>query len=916
MRQPIVRFGLSLGLPLAVLLLQVGLFAQDRLRSMPGYAHYSKMVTQLSGAVQSGSVTVTWSADGKTFDYVKTGKRYRYDIGSRQSSEAGDAPEPAGRGGRGGRGGAGAPERGRQYSFADSPDRTLRAQYNESTRNLHLIDLATKVDTPITTDGSRDKRIKNGTASWVYGEELGQTTAMWWSPDGRKLAFYRFDESGVPDYFLQLDQTKIQSAMDTEAYPKAGAPNPVVDLLVYDVATRKAVKVDLRSGKPFDNSVIGHYAYRVAWSPDGKELLFNRTNRRQNILELVAANPDTGAIRVIIREDWSTGWIENTPLMAFLKDGRRFIWESERNGWKNLYLYDLNGTLLHPLTTHTSFEIASLIKVDEQAGVVFYTARDGDNHLKQQLHRVGLDGKGDVRLTDPKYHHTIGSCMTTTTGRGGGAAGANCGISPDGAHFVDVYQAHNIPPASRLVDARSGKVIADVAASDTTRYQELGLRKAELFTFKSADGQTLLHGLIQFPSNFDPTRKYPVLVPVYGGPEAGGSTARETFVTPNAQAEYGFLIVNLDSRAAPGRGKRTLDEIYLKLGQAEIDDMAAGVRSLASRPVRRPHPGWHLRYVVRRLRVSDVDPPSSGPLRGRFGIISRHLVAALRLDLHRALHVDSPGEQGGVRRGQRDDLREPAQGPADALLRHRRQQRPSVEHDAAHRRAAVGGEELRRPGWSRPRAQRDQFGADDGVLHRTSRDEARDGVDLLVLTAHVRRFASGCGVSDPRLVRIFEQLRASRFADLAGARVSASIPVSERLLNELVVSAIPPSVPVRDVTIQPRRGDRFSVRARLARVDFLPPITITVAIERQPELPDSPLVLRLTSFPGLITMIGAAFPIASKLPPGIRMDKDRVLVDLKTLAESQGYADLLTLVEKVRLTTDEGKLIVALEART
>jgi hypothetical protein len=171
-------------------------------------------------------------------------------------------------------------------------------------------------------------------------------------------------------------------------------------------------------------------------------------------------------------------------------------------------------------------------------------------------------------------------------------------------------------------------------------------------------------------------------------------------------------------------------------------------------------------------------------------------------------------------------------------------------------------------------------------------------------------------VSDPRLVRILEQLRASRFADLAGARVSASIPVSERLLNELVVSAIPPAVPVRDVTIQPRRGDRFSVRARFARVDFLPPINITVAIERQPELPDSPLVLRLTSFPGLITMIGAAFPIASKLPPGIRMDKDRVLVDLKTLAESQGFADLLTLVEKVRLTTDEGRLIVELEART
>jgi hypothetical protein len=170
-------------------------------------------------------------------------------------------------------------------------------------------------------------------------------------------------------------------------------------------------------------------------------------------------------------------------------------------------------------------------------------------------------------------------------------------------------------------------------------------------------------------------------------------------------------------------------------------------------------------------------------------------------------------------------------------------------------------------------------------------------------------------VTDPRLVRILEQVRASRFADLTGARVSASIPVSERLLNELVGSLMPPSGPLRDVTIHPQAGDRFSVRARLARVDFLPPINLTVAIERQPELPDTPLVLRLGSFPGLVAMIGAAFPIASKLPPGIRMDKDRVLVDLKTLAEREGYADLLPLIEKIRLKTDEGRLIVEVDAR-
>jgi dipeptidyl-peptidase-4 len=112
----------------------------------------------------------------------------------------------------------------------------------------------------------------------------------------------------------------------------------------------------------------------------------------------------------------------------------------------------------------------------------------------------------------------------------------------------------------------------------------LSLKKAEMFTYKAADGQTTLRGLIQFPSNFDPSKKYPVLVPVYGGPASASNTARETFVTPSAITEYGFLLVNLDSRAAPGMGKRTLDSIYLKLGQVEIDDMAAGVKALWSRP--------------------------------------------------------------------------------------------------------------------------------------------------------------------------------------------------------------------------------------------------------------------------------------------------------------------------------------------
>jgi dipeptidyl-peptidase 4 len=563
-------------------LLQVSIGAQDRLKSMPGYARYEKMAKEIPTAVKSGALSVTWK-DGQTFEYARAGKRYRYDVIVKSATEIGTAAElePAGRGGRG----AG-PARGRQVDSSESPDHKLKAFYRD--RNLWLSDGSGGNEVAITTDGSEKARIKYGTASWVYGEELSQTTAMWWSPDSSKLAYYRFDEQKVPDYFLQLDQTKVQSTVDTEAYPKAGAPNPVVDLFVYDVAAKKTTRIDVRDGKPFDNSVVGHYVYHIAWTPDGTELLFNRTNRRQNILELTAANPSTGATRVVLREEWPTGWLENNPAMLFLKDGKRFVWESFRNGWTNLYLYDLRGKLITPLTTHTTFEVGNVLRIDEPAGVVFYTARDGDNYLKLQLHRVGLDGKGHKRLTDPAFHHTVGSCMPGGAGRGAGGAsvagGASCGFSPDGKYFVDVYQTHDTPPSTRLVDAASGAVVAELAESDVTKYAELGLKKAEMFTFTAADGKTTLRGTIQFPSTFDPSRKYPALVSVYAGPASASSTARETFITSSSTTEHGFLLVNLDSRAAPGQGKRLLDDVYMKLGQVEIDDMAEGVKSLWTRP--------------------------------------------------------------------------------------------------------------------------------------------------------------------------------------------------------------------------------------------------------------------------------------------------------------------------------------------
>ena len=570
----------SIGALAALLTVPLAIGAQERLKSMAGYEAAQRVARGATAAITGGVSGATWIDGGRGFEYERDGKRYRYDVPGRRAAEIDAAPAAeSGRGGRGGSPNAGMPDRGRQFDSTKSPDGTLKAFYKD--RNVWLSAADDTDARAITTDGSLAGRLKYGTASWVYGEELSQRTAMWWSPDSRRIAYYRFDERDVRDYHLAFNQTQAQTSVDTEAFPTPGTPNPIVDLYVYDVATRQSVRVDVRGGKAFDNAVVGHYVYRVSWSADGRELIFLRTNRRQNVMEVAAANPTTGACRVVLREVWPTGWLVSEPRMVFLADGTRFIWESQRNGWNNFYLYDLSGRLIAPLTSSTRFEADKLVKIDEKANVLFYTARDGDSPLKLQLHRVGLDGTDDRRLTDPAFHHTVGGCIPNLGSRPEqpGPPG-RCGISPDNAHFIDIAQTHDTPPATRLADASDGHIVAEIAKADASRLAAMGLKPAELFTFTAADGKTTLRGILQFPSGFDPAKTYPALVSVYGGPEFASLTARETFVAPNPLAEYGFLIVNVDSRAVPGLGKRTLDAIYQKLGQAEIDDMAEGVKAL------------------------------------------------------------------------------------------------------------------------------------------------------------------------------------------------------------------------------------------------------------------------------------------------------------------------------------------------
>ncbi len=541
--------------------------AQDRLKTMPGYERFQRVNRAATNVFKSGALSVTWTNGGQAFDYQKDGRRYRYDIEARAATELpppGTNASPSRRGARN-QPAIPRPARGRQYTSAHSPDGQFTAVYRD--HNVWLRSTNNTNEIAVTTEGSTKSAVKFGSASWVYGEELFQSTAMWWSSNSAKLAFYRFDESQVPKFHLQLNQTKIVSTSDIEPYAKAGATNPVVDLFIYDLASKQTIRVDARDGKPFDNATVGHYLYGVSWTRDGRELLFHRTNRRQNIMELCAADATTGKVRVIVREEWPASWTENSPPMQWLADGQRFLWISDRNGWKNIYLHHLDGRPPVPLTSHNRCEAGSVARVIEEAGVLYYTARDGDNPLKLQLHRVGLDGQNDQRLTDPAWHHTVE-------------------VAPDGRHFIDVAQTHDSAPTTHL-RKNDGTLVAELAKSDLSGFRRLNFKPVELLKFKAADGATDLYGMLHFPSDFRPDVKHPLLVSVYGGPETVG--AYETFTLPNRLTEFGFLYATFDSRSANGRGKKFLDAIYQKLGQPEIDDQAAGVKSL-----------WNRRYVDRK----------------------------------------------------------------------------------------------------------------------------------------------------------------------------------------------------------------------------------------------------------------------------------------------------------------------------
>lgn len=545
------RFGPRLAPVMASLLcLGPAAVAQEVFSEMPRFDRYQRLARDIANANPNGGrLVITWAEDSTAFGFDQDGKSYVYTLATRSKAE-GKLPTrsstPARTRPRG------TPERGRQFAETIAPDGKVRAFVRDN--NVFLSQPDGSAEQPLTTEGSVANRQKYGVASWVYGEELNVREAMWFSPDSKTLAYYHFDERPVLDYWLVLDQTKFQGRLDTEAYPKAGTANPVVRLVIHPLEGRP-VTVDTS----FGDATLGEYVYSVRWSEDGKELFYNRTNRKQNVMQFCAADARTGKSRVIAEERQPQSWAENHPDVRWLADGQRFLWSSEQSGFKNWELRHRDGRRLNAVTNLRQ-DVGSILRLDEASGEIWYTAQGPENPYYLQVYRGKLDGTGHRLLTDPKLHHTVS-------------------ISPDGKWLIDTVQTPTSPPETRLLDA-DGKLVEVLAKADRTKFDARGLRTVVPFTCLAADGKTEIYGHVAVPSDFDPAQKYPAIFSVYAGPESGGLSP--DFAMPSPITELGFLVVQVRGRGSMGRGKAFRDAVYGRLGVVEIDDIAAAAKHLAA----------------------------------------------------------------------------------------------------------------------------------------------------------------------------------------------------------------------------------------------------------------------------------------------------------------------------------------------
>ncbi len=425
-------------------------------------------------------------------------------------------------------------------------------------QDLVIQDLATNTETPVTTDG--EGLITWATAEFIAQEEMDRDTGYWWSPDEKYIALQRTDESTV-DIVPRLDITGGGASTVEQRYPRSGRPNAVVELYVQDRAAGTRVKVDLGANPDI-------YLARVNWSADGKTLYVQRQSRDQKTLDLLSVDPATGASRVISTQT-SRAWVALTNDFKALKDGS-FIWSSEESGWRHLYLYARDGRVIRAITSG-DYPVKSLNGVNQQTGEVFFTAsmKDGkEAPIEQQMFRASLR-----RAAFPVAVTPAGGWWSVS-------------MNPTATAYVGNYTDLQTPSQSGLYQA-DGRFVRWIEQNRLDEHHPmfpyLARRQTPTFGTLQSHGETLVWQMTT-PPDFDPTKTYPVLMQVYGGPSAGGVKKAWQPATNQLLTEAGYIVFRLDNRGEGDRSAAFKQALYLKMGQPEVEDQVLAADYLRSLP--------------------------------------------------------------------------------------------------------------------------------------------------------------------------------------------------------------------------------------------------------------------------------------------------------------------------------------------
>ncbi len=415
--------------------------------------------------------------------------------------------------------------------------------------NIFIKNLTSNVEKQITFDGEFN-HIINGAADWVYEEEFALTTGIQWSPDSRRLAFYRFDESNVKVFHMPMYQNQLYPPNYSFKYPKAGEENSLVSIHVYDLELESIKTMDV--GPEPDQ-----YIARIKWTNNPDQLSMIRLNRLQNKLEILLADAKTGTTSVLYTEE-NRYYIEepNDDYPFFTEDGKHFIITSEMDGFNHIYLYGMNGQLVHQLTKGTN-EVRSIYGYDTKGKRIYFNHFDG-TPLRTAVSWVSADGKKQGKVS------TLPGTNTADFSNGF-------------KYYIHFHSSAKTPTLVTLHNAKGKelRVLEDNAKLKETiaKYQ---IPQKEFFTFKTSEGIEL-NGYMMKPLNFDETKKYPVLMYQYSGPGSVTVTDRFGISWDQLLASEGYMVVAVDGRGTGGRGEEFKKMTYGQLGYYEsLDQIEAG----------------------------------------------------------------------------------------------------------------------------------------------------------------------------------------------------------------------------------------------------------------------------------------------------------------------------------------------------